>query len=855
MSIANTVTTLIRERLAVNRGGILLLKAVHELQQKPPDEGLKPDRYQQIQSFKQELPVLRTDHELDLLHFGSSAVPDFKDLRIPFESIDQEDGEGFEWPTKYIAYPIQWERKIKAEKLAVSKDVLLHLQDAITDTYTDDDYENIKEESLRYKPNIACRPVTPPLLPLTPPLTPYIPSSPSNRLPLPSEGNNSAIAEARDLEQRIMDADSLTRIDSDSSDSMLLDLAHPLPCSSPFYGQATTILKRKVEDLKVEGPLTPPILSDSPMKKLKSVTFSETLHNFIPDALWGKGFKDDEDFLNDGSDIDIDEIFENFAPYAQQAMQKLEHEKLSGADTTARMDVPEVDFTLPVAPWSEYSQQKGSKRRPGDTELGAQTKFLLRVKREDLKTSISWHGLSSLERSLPWGILTIKTAKINLTEQLHGETDFNKIHADINDGSIATSSSQVWKLEGLRIFNEGEDEDEIETDQFEESRDMESLIRKRKLEIEEEAPKMAQKHTASQTPVNQSQPQLPRDILGSNHWDNGKPSTQKSNISRSNPLRHQEQASQLAATRHNPRHASKETTDDLMFGGFSATSALHKFMETRGKAVESAGAKKTIGRHGEDLTNNTAQTLPVRSTKPPKEHVAVPSRSLPRLPDVPQHLSPCSFIISAAFLQQRSLMKQIEQLYERAEIVYRDYNRPHAPAKEADMVLSPSTGLILTTLQQIKQQPLPGQPDRSPVKERMNALQVRYERLLVVVSEGLSAEMESHGSSRPDDARDKEALARFNNFAEQLEGEVVVKYIPGGERALARSIVVEMVEYGLPHGSKDIGDIKLMAAETTVSFSLHLITYIPCLLTRHSGKSFCAASASIPSPLKSSSPC
>jgi hypothetical protein len=152
MSIANTVTTLIRERLAVNKDAILLLKAVHELQQKPPDDGLKPDRYQRIQSLKQELPVLRTDNELDLLHFGSLAVPDFKDLEIPFESVDQEDGGGFEWPTKYIAYPIQWERKIKAEKLAVSKDVLLHLRDAITDTYTDDDYENIKEDSLRYKP-------------------------------------------------------------------------------------------------------------------------------------------------------------------------------------------------------------------------------------------------------------------------------------------------------------------------------------------------------------------------------------------------------------------------------------------------------------------------------------------------------------------------------------------------------------------------------------------------------------------------------------------------------------------------------------------------------------------------------
>ena len=615
-----------------------------------------------------------------------------------------------------------------------------------------------------------------------------------------------------------MDADSLTRNNSDSSDSMLLDLAHPLPCSSPLHGQTTAILKRKVEDLKVEGPLTPPILSDSPMKKLKSVTFSETLHDFIPDAPWKKGSKNDEEFLNDGSEIDIDEIFEDFAPYAQQAMQNLKHEKLSGADTTARVDVPDVEFTLPLAPWNEYSQQKGGRRKSDDTELDSQTKFLLRVKREDLKASTSWHGLSSLERSLPWGILTVKTAKINLNEQLHGETDFKKIQADIDNGSVATSSSQVWKLEGLSILSEDEEEDEIETEIFQESRNMEALIRKRKLEMEEEAPKVVQKHTTSQTPANHSQSQPSRDLFGSHHWDNGKPSTQKSDISRSNPNSHQESALQSATSRHKPKQASQNTSNDLMFGGFSATSALHKFMETRGKAVEPAGAKQVMSQPGEVMNNTTAQKLPVRSTKLLQEYIVAPSRSLPRLPDVPQHLPPCSFIISAAFLQQRSLMKQIEQLYEHAEIVYRDYDRPHSPAKEADMVLSPSTGLILTTLQQIKQQPLPGQPDRSPVKERMNALQFRYERLLVIISEGLSMEMESHGSSRPDDARDKEALARFNNFAEQLEGEVVVKYIPGGERGLVRSIIVEMANYGLPHGSKDIGDIKLMAAETTVSF-------------------------------------
>jgi hypothetical protein len=87
----------------------------------------------------------------------------------------------------------------------------------------------------------------------------------------------------------------------------------------------------------------------------------------------------------------------------------------------------------------------------------------------------------------------------------------------------------------------------------------------------------------------------------------------------------------------------------------------------------------------------------------------------------------------------------------------------------------------------------------------------------VVVSEGLGHEMEKLGSSRPDDPRDKEALASFESFSNKLEGEVKIKYIPGGEQALARAVVIEMSNYGLTHGSQDIGDIKPVAAETTAS--------------------------------------
>jgi hypothetical protein len=252
------------------------------------------------------------------------------------------------------------------------------------------------------------------------------------------------------MEQRILGTENLSFERSDSGDSMLLDITHPPPFSPLSDEQPLATLKRRAEDLKVEGPLTPPILSDSPMKKLKSVSFTEILHQFIPEAPWTTDPTGQE---NGGPDLNCDELLKELEPHARQATMRVENEKLVGADTTARVDVPSIKLIMPVAPWNEYSQRDVSKHSPGQTEFDAQMKFILRMKREDLKTASSWHGLSSIERSMQWSIFTSRISKIDFDEKLHGETEVSNLLAEITSGSIATSLSQLWKSEGLRILD------------------------------------------------------------------------------------------------------------------------------------------------------------------------------------------------------------------------------------------------------------------------------------------------------------------------------------------------------------------------------------------------------------------
>jgi hypothetical protein len=155
-------------------------------------------------------------------------------------------------------------------------------------------------------------------------------------------------------------------------------------------------LKRRAEELKVEGPLTPPILSDSPMNKLKSVTFADL--DQVCGALEPWIDEDRPDTSDPQSSMD--ELFKSMEPLAKEAKRKVENEKLSGPDTVARVEVPDVDFTLPVAPWDQYSRRKSEKHRIGVTELESQMRFSIDVKHNDLKSASTWHGISDLE--FPW---------------------------------------------------------------------------------------------------------------------------------------------------------------------------------------------------------------------------------------------------------------------------------------------------------------------------------------------------------------------------------------------------------------------------------------------------------------------
>lgn len=150
--IANAVRGLTKERLAVSRDAALLLKEVQTTPEASVIDLIEPERRKRISDWKLELPILRTDDELDMLEFGHNAIPKFGNLKIPAEVTSKENDDGFEWPSKYSEFSAKFEEQARTEKLAVTKEALIYLQEAVRDNFTLDDAKTVEAENLKYKP-------------------------------------------------------------------------------------------------------------------------------------------------------------------------------------------------------------------------------------------------------------------------------------------------------------------------------------------------------------------------------------------------------------------------------------------------------------------------------------------------------------------------------------------------------------------------------------------------------------------------------------------------------------------------------------------------------------------------------
>ena len=608
------------------------------------------------------------------------------------------------------------------------------------------------------------------MLPMSPTALPFIPSSEVGHFELVSDHSSLFRDELAELDEQILgnyDDNTVTRkrktgsrspeqgtVNADSIESIYTPLKPVKPeLSSPPYKRQ----RRAVS--KVRGPLTPlrtelptPGKEEtSPSKELFDITSYLPLPVEQPESL---------------SSEDIDMLFAGtFQPMAQEVLKILENEQLQEADVVSRVKVPILDFSSPLPPWQEYHES--SKTENGDAVS------LISTATKDLHIYL-WPTTIKAEKALNWVPFPASLGKI-APEEFPGDFSIDDFVGEL---TCLDHCTLVWKPDGLRILDEEDsDGEELFKADFPKTAELESLVRRKQLEKQEDGES--------------------EKILGST-------------------------GSKTVFTLA-PRKSVSKMDEDPQDTTFSPFSAIGSFMNVR---------KGEIAK----VKQNCAAQLPL--PEPPRLSTRPISKrqdsGLPPTPllafNVPSTIR--YFVIASTLLSNIRLSNQIRQLYPSAELVERDFTlyakRPQTKSKsngfdkmtvndsiadEADILLSPRCGLILTNLPQIKQRSLPGQLARSPIKQRIQRTAPRYEALFVLVSEGRVGKQASEydGFTESDiGTADSKSISELTAFCSSLDAEVSVIYIDGGEEELVSWTISMMVRYGV----SDPG-IRLIQDETT----------------------------------------
>ena len=619
---------------------------------------------------------------------------------------------------------------------------------------------------------------------MSPTISPFVPSSDVRHFELASEATSPTRDELRKLDEQILKADvirvrepkreaSLENSDTKISECESLEAlfsplrgAKDLPSFPPYK-------RVRRDDMKVEGPLTPARSEPPPPWKPKNVSFQENLIDIIPDL---------PPFIEKPENApseDIDVFFnETIRPIAEGVDRRIEQEQLQGADTTQRVKVPVMDFSRPIPPWKTYPE-KGQ-----DSVCDYQRQFVTKLKEEHFSNHF-WPISRKAERAMNWVPFPAKLAAVATQEEI---TENESLAGFISQPDKLDYSMLTWKLDGLRILDPTESDDEsIEEGHFPDTTDFDSLMRCRKMHLKEENEDIAST----------------REIDGK---DTERP--EKESI------------------------PSAQDRGQLTFGEpFSAFTAIGDFMSLRNRHSKSSKTDSPYFLSGslqkeEDVilpeTTSGIALAPKATHQAPDLLVPLPALTMPTVPR--------PFVISSTLLANLKVSRQIRQLYPAAELIERDFGLHSAPkpfnpkgaiggrsdidnsiTSEADIILSPGTGLIWTTLQKIKQRSLPGQVARSSVKDRILQTAPRYENLFVLVSQGSIENEEGKMDAKSAawiDAKDCEAIAELTGFCSCIEG-VQTFFISGGETESLTWTVSLMAKYGVSDP-----EVKLLQEET-----------------------------------------
>ncbi|KAL7629130.1 hypothetical protein AAE478_000649 [Parahypoxylon ruwenzoriense] len=771
------------EQLSISRESLELLRDVALLGNKDIQEPrLATSKLRDLAKLKLEPPLLRSDPEHDCRELARSVHerrrPDIDLSNVPSEPLNTSPDEGLDFPETAFKYRQSMVTAIQDEKIDVSKEILHYLSCTLRDTWTEDKQRELLEE-VSYKKTVRDLAITPPLSPNSPKDGCFVPDAEACQVPI------------------LSDPSTLLDDDLNRAEAGLLERDHfhaenlPVPQSgtpvvSPLEELPLLELRRpNLSSLKVEGPLTP-LDSLPPSSELaidmtglmQETDIDEVLKKAQLDLCDAKGEKDPDGIFSDDTLAILKDV-------ATSVTRSIEQERLQTADAIARIDIPTMDFSIPGPDWQHIP-------------LGPKSHLRWIEKNHEAFNVNPWPKDPKAERELRWAPFSSRLGRISTKESIDDAEnvkeflDFSGLH------SLPTSADYVWKRPGLAILRdpeEGEEEEEEEQlnshPAYGEDRDLESLVRKRRLELSDPRPE-------SEGTLDPASPidlvRVPEDTAQSSRVPSG----------------------------------GHERLSNLLLGcdDPSATSTLlSNYVDFHTKKRQ----KSSTSCFFPNKTKPTAQS----NEAPTSKATIAASKTLEVIRDsghnqgqMPVEPAPCPTLVPTsaktkiikALTLERGVFSRLEKLYPNTEIIERDFDRwnsmtwnrnsilrsPVASplAAEADVIVSPITGIVVTTLLKAMQKPVPGQKKGlAAIRERIRSVALRYERLVVLVSE----------ANRVDEtARDLTpaecvGYTDFTGFVAGLDTDTQVYYVGGGNETLTKWLVSFLTRYA-PEAAA-VGDV------------------------------------------------
>ncbi|KAI0468685.1 hypothetical protein F4859DRAFT_524207 [Xylaria cf. heliscus] len=711
------------------------------------------EAHKRLIELKVDPPALSSDPDYDCCELAKSIwkqrQPNLRRDTIPLERRNIAKDEGLEFPGSVYQFRRKLDRIMHHEKLDVPKEAMSHLAQVIQDDWPDSEKHQFLEEA---KPRrtvcLACTFVrnlaaTPPLSPYMEHEEPFIPDIGVCEVPVVSDLSSMLSDDLRAAESVVMQKE----LENDVS--LILDTGTLRSSPSLDSPGLVTELPR-IHSIRMESPPSPmtspfqyPNEGNNIPALLKSMDIDHVLSN--SESL-GVG-----DLQADGADNILDIGLETvMQESAATVLRSIEQEHISIAEAIARVEVPSLDFSIPDPEW---------KILPMDTLV--HIKWL--YESYNLKTPPCPRN-SRADSKLRWLPFLKNIDPQTLTKETIdcGRDPLKSINIP-NIKKILTSVDCIWKRQGFAILCELESEECLEEimSPMKVMSDIASLARKRGLENNV--------------------------IDASISYSSGSDSS----IDLVAPSRYKRQTNLL------PSMESNSAVSTLLSNHISFRTAKRRKQDRSSYFTSTA------------KTDVKAQLLSVRVLSQSEENSSGPSKILgqlgtkaalqtpyPKL-DVPN--APTKLIKGLAL--SRKLFFGLEQLYPNAEIIERDFDRWNtiawgqysvssstlvlSLAAEADVIVSPATGIVVTTLLKVIQKPPPGYRGQTSIRERISCMALRYERLIVLVSEANAVDDMVHDLTSPETA----AYAEFIGFAAGLDSKVEVFYVGGGEATLLKWLV------------------------------------------------------------------